>query len=86
MVELQEIVQMLNVHKNVVGAASGGPPCASAKTLQRYNSDADGDCNREAEIKRERADAWRQAQAPVSNGLHELASGGSHHPSIVPAC
>ena len=69
MPELQEIVRHLNLHKNVIGAGQDGPPGASSRTLKRYSSAADDEGlggGREEEIKKERHDTWRQAQASSS--------------------
>ncbi len=60
---LREATRLLAMHKQVIGIDSNAPPCAAPRTLKRYNSLADGDEDRHNELRKEREDAWKQAQA-----------------------
>ena len=61
---LKELTAQLQIHKSVVRVNATDPPPASTRTLKRYGTEegADND-GRDAEIQRERVDAWKQAQA-----------------------
>ena len=56
--------RMLTAHRAMV-QIGGGPPALEGRTLKRWQSDAAAgeDPEREAEMKKERQEAWRQANA-----------------------
>ncbi len=61
---LREATRLLAMHKQVIGIeSSSAPPNAASRTLHRYNSEAEGDEDRRNELRKEREDAWKQAQA-----------------------
>ncbi len=67
---LRDLQRLFNVHKTVIDTTSSGPPPAGSRALQRYSSEADEEPGRKEELRKERADAWRQAQAHRKKLVH----------------
>jgi hypothetical protein len=67
---LREIFRLLGVHHTVITAASQGPPGEGARTLKRYKSEAVEDPARDDELRKERGEAWRQAQVLRKKFVH----------------
>jgi len=59
---LRDLFRSLTAHRAMVQLSGAGPPPPETRTLQRYKSDA-GDEADEAELKKERAETWKQVAA-----------------------
>ena len=67
---LREIFRLMGVHNTVITAVAGGPPGEGARTLKRYKSEAEADPTRDEELRKERSEAWRQAQVARKKFVH----------------
>jgi hypothetical protein len=67
---LREIFRLMGVHNTVITTGTGGPPGEGARTLKRYKSEADADPARDEELRKERSEAWRQAQVARKKFVH----------------
>ena len=59
---LRDLFRSLTAHRAMVQLSGGGPPPPETRTLQRYKSEAGDDAD-EAEMKKERAETWKQVAA-----------------------
>ena len=66
---LREIYRLLNQHRHVV-TPKESMPAPGTKTLKRYDSESGRDEQRAQELRKERADAWRQAQNARKKLVH----------------
>jgi hypothetical protein len=67
---LREVCRLLNLHTTVISTSVEGPPGEATRTLKRYKSEAEGNPEHEEELRKERMEAWKQAQAARKKLVH----------------